>query len=108
MEGPPIQLWKTNLDGSPKLPIEVYNLVPYCPSRGHDAMRSVGKETFISVRLSKYVELWKQGIEQSAPYTMKMSLNVDYWEDILLHLSKPLLVLFWKTFGLPTIRGLIM
>jgi len=37
------------------------------------------------------VELWKQGIEQSAPYTMKMNLDVDYWEDIILHLSKPLL-----------------
>ncbi len=109
MEGPPIQLWKTNLNGSPKLPIEVHNLVPYRPSRGHGVMRSVGKETFISARLSKYVELWKQGIEQSALYAMKMSLNVDYWEDILLHLSNPCLFkipLFWKAFGLPTIRDL--
>jgi len=48
MEGSPIQLWKTNLDGFPKLPIGVHNLVPYHPSRGHDAMRSVGKETFIN------------------------------------------------------------
>jgi hypothetical protein len=63
MEGPPIQLWKTNLDGSPKLPIGVRNPIPYHPSRGHDAMRSVGKERFINAGLSKYVELWKQGIE---------------------------------------------
>jgi hypothetical protein len=36
------------------------------------------------------VELWKQCIEQSATYVMKMSLYVDYWEDVLLHLSKSL------------------
>ncbi len=91
MEGLPIQLWKANPNGFPKLLTKVPNLVPYCPSMGHDAVRFVEKEMFISARLSKYVELWKQGIEQSAPYAMKMSLNVDYWEDILLHLSKPLL-----------------
>jgi hypothetical protein len=29
-------------------------------------------------------------MEQIATYVMKMSLYVDYWKDILLHLSKPL------------------
>jgi hypothetical protein len=36
------------------------------------------------------VEFWKQGIEGSAIYLMKMNPYVDYWEDVLLHLSKPL------------------
>jgi hypothetical protein len=36
------------------------------------------------------VEFWKVGIPQSAPYEMKMKPYVDYWEDILLHLSIPL------------------
>jgi hypothetical protein len=84
---PPIQLWKTNLDGSPKLLNGVPNLVPYHPSRGHDGVRSTEKDQkFISIGSFKYVELWKHGIEQSAPYAMKMNLNVDYWEDILSHL----------------------
>jgi hypothetical protein len=36
------------------------------------------------------VEFWKQGIEQSVIYAMKMILYVEYWEDIWSHLSKPL------------------
>jgi hypothetical protein len=36
-QGPPIQLWKANVDGFPKLPTGVPNLVPYCPIWGHDA-----------------------------------------------------------------------
>jgi hypothetical protein len=90
IEGPPIQLWKTNVDGSPKLLTGVPNLAPYCPIWGHDAMKSVEREKFISVGLSKYVEFWKQFSEQITTYAMKMSLYVDYWEDVLLHLSKPL------------------
>jgi hypothetical protein len=49
------------------------------------------REKFISVKLSKYVEFWKQGMEQSITYVMKMNPYVDYWKDILFHLSKPLL-----------------
>jgi hypothetical protein len=30
------------------------------------------------VELSKYVEFWKQGMEQITTYVMKMSLYVDY------------------------------
>jgi hypothetical protein len=37
------------------------------------------------------MEFWKQGIERNMTYAMKMNPYVDYWEDILLHLSKPLL-----------------
>jgi hypothetical protein len=36
------------------------------------------------------VEFWKQGIEKNATYAMKMVFYVEYWEDVLLHLSKPL------------------
>jgi hypothetical protein len=33
------------------------------------------------------MEFWKVGIVQSSTYEMKM-LYVEYWEDILLHLSR--------------------
>jgi len=46
------------------------------------------KEKFINVGLSRYVEFWKQGIDQNATYVMKMAPYVEYWEDILLHLLK--------------------
>ncbi len=75
----PIQLWKANADGSPKLPIGVPNLIPNRPIWGHDVMRLVEKEKFINARSSKHVEFWKQGMEQlCATYAMKMSLYVDY------------------------------
>ncbi len=78
------------MDGSPKLLTWVPNLAPYCPIWGHDVVRLVEKEKFINVGLFKYVEFWKQFIERITTYAMKMSLYVDYWEDVLLHLSKPL------------------
>jgi len=36
------------------------------------------------------MEFWKVGIVQSSAYEMKM-LYVEYWEDILLQLSRPIL-----------------
>jgi hypothetical protein len=80
------------VDGYPKLFTWVPNPIPYCPTWGHDALKLVEREKLINARLFKYVEFWKQCIEQNATYAMKMSMYVDYWEDILLHLSKPLLV----------------
>jgi hypothetical protein len=65
------------VDGSPKLPIEVPNPIPYCLIWGQDAVRSWERENFINARLSKYVEFWKQGIEQSTTYPMKMTPYVD-------------------------------
>jgi hypothetical protein len=56
LEGPPIQLWKANADGFPKLPTWVPSPISYHPIWGHDAMRSVGREKFINVKLSKYME----------------------------------------------------
>ncbi len=55
-KGLPVQLWKANVDGSPKLPTKVPKLVPYHPIWGHDAMRLMEKEKFISARLFKYME----------------------------------------------------
>jgi hypothetical protein len=89
-KGPPIQLWKANANGSLKLPIKVPNPIPYHPIWGHDVVRLVEREKFINARLSKYVEFWKQCIDQNTTYAMKMNLYVDYWEDVLLHLPKPL------------------
>jgi hypothetical protein len=43
-----------------------------------------------SYGLSKYVDFWKVSIVQSSTYEMKMKPYVEYWEDILLHLSRPL------------------
>jgi hypothetical protein len=54
-------------------------------------VRSTEREKFISAKLSKYVEFWKQGIIINSTYAMKMNLYVDYCEDVLFHLSKPLL-----------------
>jgi hypothetical protein len=36
------------------------------------------------------MDLWKEGIVQNVIYEMKLKPYVVYWEDILLHLSKPL------------------
>ncbi len=40
------------------------------------------KKKIINARVSKYVEFWKQGIEQNIIHAMKMILYVEYWEDI--------------------------
>jgi hypothetical protein len=53
------------VDESPKLPTRVPNPIPYHPIWGHDAVRLMEREKFINVGLSKYVEFWKQGIEQN-------------------------------------------
>jgi hypothetical protein len=90
IDGPPIRLWKVNLDGSPKLPTRVPSLVLYYLIWGNDASRSMEKEKFISFGLYKYVDFWKVGIAQSSTYEMKMKPYVEYWEDVLLHLSRPL------------------
>ncbi len=107
----PIKLWKSNLDGSPKLPTRVPSPIPYCQIWGNDALRSVEKKKFISVGLSKYVEFWKQGIDQNTTYVMKMASYIEYWEDISLHLSKPLLLqssTLLEGFGFQATRGLTM
>jgi hypothetical protein len=90
IHGPLIRLWKANLDNSLKLPIGVPSLVLYCPIWGNDASRLVEREKFISFGLSKYMDFSKVGIAQSSTYGMKMKLYVEYYEDVLLHLSKQL------------------
>jgi hypothetical protein len=81
---------KANPYGSPKLPMGIPSHVLYCPIWGNDPLRSTEKQKFINVGLSKYMDFRKVGITQSATYEMKMKLYVEYWEDILLHLSRPL------------------
>jgi hypothetical protein len=56
MDGPPTKLWKTNPNGSPKLPIGIPSLILYRIIWGHDALRSMERENVISVRLPKYVK----------------------------------------------------
>jgi len=48
------------------------------------------REKFINFNLSKYMDFWKVGIAQNSTYEMKVKMCVEYWEDVLLHLSKPL------------------
>jgi hypothetical protein len=36
------------------------------------------KKKFISVGLSKYVEFWKQGIDQNATCAIKMAPYIEY------------------------------
>jgi hypothetical protein len=64
------------VDGFPKLPNRVFNPIPYLPIWGHDVVRSVEREKFFNVGMSKYME--KQGIEKNATYAMKMSPYVDH------------------------------
>jgi hypothetical protein len=52
-----ITLWKVNPDGSPKLPRGTFSLVLYCPIWSIDPSRSPKKQKFISVGLSKYMEI---------------------------------------------------
>ncbi len=87
IDGPLIRLWKTNLDNSTKLPTRVPSPILYRPIWGNDASRLMEKEKFISFGLSKYMDFQKVDIAQSSTYEMKMKLYVEYWEDVLLHLS---------------------
>jgi hypothetical protein len=90
VDAPPIRLWKANPNGSPKLPMGVPNFVLYCPIWGINPLRFVKKQKIISVKLFKHMDFWKESIVQSVIYEMKLKPYVEYWEDILLHLSKPL------------------
>jgi hypothetical protein len=81
------------------LPIGIASFILYYPIWDNDASRLVEREKFISLELSKYVDFWKMGIVQSSTYEMKMKPYVEYWEDILLHLSRPLLLQSTTFFG---------
>jgi hypothetical protein len=62
----------------------------YTAQFGNDTSRLVERKKFISFGLSKYVDFWNVGIAQRSTHEMKMKY-VEYWEDILLHLSRLLL-----------------
>ncbi len=111
VNGPPIRLWKTNLDNSPKLPIGVPNLVLYRPIWGNDASRSLKKEKFISSRVSKYMDFGKVGIAQNSTYEMKMKLYVEYWEMFCCICQDHYcfkVQFFWRASNLRIIRGLTL
>jgi hypothetical protein len=48
------------------------------------------REKFISFGISKYMEFWRVGIVQNSTYEMKMKPYLEYWEDVLLRLSRSL------------------
>jgi hypothetical protein len=88
IDGPSIRLWKANADGSPKFLTKVPSLVSYRPIWGDDALRSMERDKFISFGLSKCKDFWKVGVVQNSTYEMKMKPYLEYWEGILLYLSK--------------------
>lgn len=50
-------------------------------------------------------------MEQNVIYTSKMRLYMEYWKDILLHLSKslpPQVLFFWRAFDFQTIGNSTM
>jgi len=53
---PPIILWKTNPNGSLKIPMGIPSLVPYRPIWGIDPLMSTKRQKFIIIRLSKYMD----------------------------------------------------
>jgi hypothetical protein len=110
---PPIKLWKTNLDGPPKLPMGVLSPVPSRPVWGIDPSRFVERQKFMHAKLSKYVNFWKVSTAQNATYEMKMKLYVEigrisyYICQEVYPIKMPL---FWRgfghqTFGDPTTLG---
>jgi hypothetical protein len=68
----------------------VPNLVPFCPIWGIDGMKACEKESFISSRISKYVDFWKLGMLKDDLYARIMGLYVKYCKSILELLSKPI------------------
>ncbi len=90
IDGLLIRLWKANLNVSPKLPNRIPSPILYHPIWGNDASRLMEREKFINFNLSKYMDFWKVGIAQNSTYEMKVKMCVEYWEDVLLHLSKSL------------------
>jgi hypothetical protein len=62
---PLIKLWKTNLDGPPKLPMGVLSPVPYYPIWGIDPSTFAERQKFTNAKLSKYVDFWKVSIAQN-------------------------------------------
>ncbi len=88
-DGLAIQLWKSNDQGHPKLPIGIPKHVPSRPIWGNDASKLIEKENFINNGISKYLEFWKLNILKDEMYARTMQPYIEYWEGILKCLSKP-------------------
>jgi hypothetical protein len=57
----------------------------------NNALSYVEKDKFINSGISKYVEFKMQSIVKDETYACVMGLHVNCWEDVLVHLLKPLI-----------------
>jgi hypothetical protein len=88
--------------GHPKLPRGIPKPIPFHPIWGNDVLKSIEKERFINVGISKYLNFWKFNILKDEMYVRVMKPYIDYWEGILKCLSKPILqqsLILLKGFG---------
>ncbi len=54
IDGPIIRLWKLDDQGHPKLPSGIPKPIPFRPIWGTDVSKSVEKERFINIGISKF------------------------------------------------------
>jgi hypothetical protein len=57
-DGPPIWLWLANDSSHPKLPQTLPNHVPFCPTQGNDATKSIDKE---KLSMAYFLNMWSFG-----------------------------------------------
>ncbi len=77
-QSPTIWLWKFDDESHPKLPSGVFKLVPFCPSWGNDVTKVVEKQIFITIGISKYLELWNLNMLRDPKYDDLMKPYVEY------------------------------
>ncbi len=81
-------MWKEDGTRRAKLLAQVLNPIPFCPIWGNDELGVGKEETFISSKISKYIEFWKLGMSKDDSYSKVMGFYVKYWENILEVLSR--------------------
>jgi hypothetical protein len=72
------------------LPHGLPNLIIFHLIWGNEATKLIEKEKFINNGVPTYVEFWKMGMCKDETYAKKFGPYLDYWENILELLSKPL------------------
>jgi hypothetical protein len=70
--------------------VGVPNLVPFHPIWGNDELKASEQESFINIKISKYIELWNLGMSKDDFYSRVMGPYVKYQENILKLLSRPI------------------
>lgn len=84
--GPPIPLWQVDDLGHPKLPKRLPNLVSF-----DFIYRGMMPPSWLKKKkLSTYMEFWGIGMCKDKSYVQKLGPHLNYWENILELLSKPL------------------